>query len=182
MPYVPGGGARWDDRLESRIAEPGIRIGAKVIDTIFIVILQFIVSFIAAMVFVSSGSSGFASDGGLMFGQNLALTVTVAIVGLVIDAVYNVVLVAAFGGQPGKLLLGLRIVTTDGAKVDAGIAFRRWSPMLLVLALSAIPLVSILGGLARLVLVVANLVMIFADDRRRDVFDHVGGTYVIATR
>jgi uncharacterized RDD family membrane protein YckC len=183
QPYVPGGWADWNQQAQARIATPGLRIGAKVIDVVFMVIVQIVISIVAAVAFLSSSSAEpFTTNSGMMVGANVALNVAVAAVGLLIDFVYNVVLVAKFGGQPGKLLLGLRIVSTDGTGPDMGVAFRRWSPMLAILVLSAIPVVGLLGGVARLVLIVANLVMIFADDRRRDVFDHVGGTYVVATR
>jgi uncharacterized RDD family membrane protein YckC len=183
QPYVPGGWTNWNQQAEARIATPGIRIGAKVLDVVFIVIMQVVLGLVAALVFLSSSSTDpFATNSGLLMGTNLALTLATAAIGLAIDFVYNVVLVAKFGGQPGKLLLGLRIVSTDGTAPDMGVAFRRWSPLLAILVLSAIPVVGLLGSVARLGLAVANLVMIFADDRRRDVFDHVGGTYVVTTR
>ncbi len=180
---MPGGWLGWDGRLGSRIAPAGTRIGAKAIDVLIIVLIQFVVGLGAAAVLLSSGSiDPFANEVTPFGGANLGLTVSVAMIGLVIDFVYNVVIVARFGGQPGKLMLGLRIVDTDGNPPGMGVAFRRWSPMLIILVLGAIPLISLLGSLARFILAVANLVMILADDQRRDVFDHVGGTFVVTRR
>ncbi len=187
QPYIPGGWTNYQQQLGARIAEPGIRIGAKVIDVIFVMILQVILGVIAgiavgAAAFSSGSGDPFASGGNPFLGANLTLTLVVGAFTLAIDFVYNVVIVARFGGQPGKLMLGLRIVDTDGARPSMGVAFRRWTPMLVIVVLGIIPVISLLGGLARIVLMIANLVMIFADDRRRDVFDHVGGTFVVTTR
>jgi uncharacterized RDD family membrane protein YckC len=177
----------WSNSNPPAIATPGIRIGAKVIDVVITVVLQVVVGVVIGIVAgaaaVSSGGVTTFSGSPDTFGTvDLPLLIAATLAGILIDFIYNVVLVARFGGQPGKLMCGLRIVTTDGAAPDMGVAFRRWSPILFLLVLGAVPLVNIITGLLRLGLSVANLVMIFSDDRRRDVFDHVGGTLVVATR
>jgi uncharacterized RDD family membrane protein YckC len=164
-----------------------VRIGAKVIDVVIIVIVQFVVGIVVGLLvgaatISSGGLTTFSGETDPFGGINLTAAIVGGLVGLAIDFVYNVVFVARFGGQPGKLMLGLRVVTVDGAAPSMGVAFRRWTPILFLLVIGLVPIVSIFAGLLRLVLAVANLVMIFADDRRRDVFDHVAGTLVVTTR
>src|SRR5690606_4999288 len=103
---------------------------------------------------------------------------------LLADFVYNVVVVSRFGGQLGKLVLGLRIIDTDGEPVDLRQAFARWTPVLALTLLSWLPtlVLAVLVVLLRFSLLLANLVLVLVDERHRSVFDRVAGTYVITTR
>jgi hypothetical protein len=63
---------------------------------------------VAALVFLSSSTTGpFDPSSGLVIGANVALNLAVAAIGLAVDFVYNVVLVAKFGGQPGKFFVDI---------------------------------------------------------------------------
>jgi hypothetical protein len=46
-------------------------------------------------------------------------------------------------------------------------------------AFTGVPLIGLFGSLGLLVLGIANLVLIFSDDRRRDVCDRIGDTLVV---
>jgi uncharacterized RDD family membrane protein YckC len=111
----------------------------------------------------------------------------IALVQLTVDFVYSVVMTATFGGTPGKRMLGLRVIRTDGSRIDLPRAFLRWSPSFgLAVAglLGNVPvliLVGLFAFVARFVLLIVNLVLVLSDDRRRDVFDRIAGTYVIAS-
>jgi uncharacterized RDD family membrane protein YckC len=173
----------WVPELGVQIGSAGARIGAKVIDVVIIVLIQVVIGIVAAGVLLSTtDSSSFNSSFGMSLGTNLGLTIVTGLVGLAIDFLYNVVLVARFGGTPGKLMLGLRIIPADGSPIDMSVAFKRWSPILALILLGLIPIVGLFASLARIGLLVANLVMILTDERRRDVFDRVGDTYVITVR
>ncbi len=183
QPYQYGGWQGWDGHLGLRIASAGLRIGAKAIDVLIIIVIQVVLGFLATALFFTTGSANsFGSESGIFFGPSLAIGFAIAAVGLLIDFVFNVLLVARFGGQPGKLMLGLRIVNGENRPADMKTAFIRWCPSLVLLVISAVPLVGLLGSLGRLLLAVINLVLIFVDDQRRDVYDRVAGTFVVATR
>lgn len=189
QPFVPGYDREgWVPELGVRIAPAGARIGAKAIDIVIVVLLNMAVSVLAVAVFVGddllgdSGSFTTSATGGTGFGISVGAALLLQLVLVAIDLVYNVVIPARFGGQPGKLMLGLRIIRQDGRPIDAGVAFRRWSPVLALIVLSLIPVIGLIASLGRLILLAANLAMVLTDERRRDVFDHVASTYVITTR
>ena len=166
--------------LGMTLGSKGKRIGAKAIDLLIVVVIQAVISgVIGVALFASNNAASRTGDFGTGFAGNLAATAMVTLIVVVFDFLYSVVCTAQFGGTPGKLALGLRVVSQDGPPADLSIAFRRWSPSFALIVLGAVPIVGILAGLARIGLLVANLVMVLVDERRRDVFDHVGRTYVV---
>lgn len=183
--YQQGGWQEgWVPELGVQIGSAGARIGAKVIDVVIILTMMFVVAIVgtAVMLSTSDTDSFTTSFGGGLGTSNLLLGLVVGLVTLLIDFVYNVVLVAQFGATPGKLMLGLRIIPTNGTPIDTSVAFKRWSPILGLSLLGLVPFVAFFANLGRLGLVVANLVMILTDERRRDVFDRVADTYVVTVR
>ena len=178
-PWNPAEG--WIPELGVKVAGAGTRIGAKAIDVVFYVILQTIGSIAVMTIWMSSDD--FDSTN-LFAGSTPSLLVSflAALLLLAIDLAYNVGCTARFGGTPGKLILGLRVIYQDGRRIDLQGAFLRYTPILALAVLAMVPIVSILASIARLGLLIANLVMILTDDRRRDVFDRVASTYVITTR
>lgn len=183
--YQQGGWQQgWVPELGVQIGSAGARIGAKVIDVVIIFTMMIVVAIggTALMLSTSDADSFTTSFGGGVGTSNLVFGVVVGLVTLLIDVVYNVVLVARFGGTPGKLMLGLRIIPADGTPIDTSVAFKRWSPILALSLLALVPIVAFFANLGRLGLLVANLVMILTDERRRDVFDRVADTYVVTVR
>lgn len=179
QPYVAQGyGDGFLPELGVTLGSKGKRVGAKTIDLVIVITVQVVVSIIFNLL-VFSTADGFAGGGGNLGAMGLGAVVLTTAVLLVFDFVYNVVSTAQFGGTPGKLMLGLRVIRQDGPAADTTVAFRRWSPSFALIVLGAIPIIGIFAGLARFGLLIANLVMIFVDERRRDVFDHVANTYVI---
>ena len=181
QPYTGGYyGPDWIPELGVRLGSVGARIGAKTIDIVIVILINVAIGFAGAAVL-------FASDDGLGStyldtGASLAATFFIGLATLAFDFLYNVVLVARAGGQPGKLMVGLRIVRADGAPLDFRTAFMRWVPVLALGVLSLVPIVSLFSGLARFVLLIANLVLVCSDGRRQSVFDKVAGTYVVVAR
>ena len=66
------------------------------------------------------------------FGHYRLLEVYILLPNIVISLLYSVVLVARFGGTPGKLILGMQIVRLDGAPIGLSRAFVRNFPELLL--------------------------------------------------
>ncbi len=143
---------------KSRFGTIGIRIGAGLLDAV--------IFWIISIPFWSSSSDGNSFNVSASAGQ-LAVS---AIVGYAITVAF----IHFLGGTPGKLIVGLRITEETGTTTPPGLdrAAKRSLPGLL----SIIP---VLGGLAQLGIIIANLVMVSTDDECRSVFDRIGGTRVV---
>jgi hypothetical protein len=108
-----------------------LRVLAKVIDWIIVfagmLIVQIVVlAGITAGTDTTSGSTNVYSTNSSL-GVNLALTLVIVVLRLGLDTLYNVGFVTWWGGTPGKLIVGQRIVRSDGSRVTAVWALRRWS-------------------------------------------------------
>ncbi len=177
--YVEG----WVPELGVRIAPAGTRIGAKAIDIGLYLVIQIAAGVAITAVWIASDDS--VTTGSNMFmttGSSLLFSIAAGLVLLAIDLLYNVGCTARFGGTPGKLMVGIKVIYQDGRRIDFRGAFVRYSPVLALAVLGMVPIVSILTSFARLGLLVANLVLVLVDDRRKDVFDRVASTYVISSR
>jgi len=177
----------WVPELGVRIAPAGVRIGAKAIDIGCYLVLQIVVGIVIALVWIATGGieSDTFSTGSNMFATSspdLLFSIAAGIVLLAVDLLYNVVCTARFGGTPGKLMVGIKVIYQDGRRIDLRGAFLRFSPILGLTILGMVPIVNILASLVRLGLLIANLVLVLVDDRRKDVFDRIGSTYVISAR
>lgn len=172
-------GERFVPELGVNIGSKGKRVGAKAIDLLIVLVVQFVVGFVFAVVILGTSDDLGSGEFGTDVGANLAATLVSGVILLAFDFVYSVVCTARFGGTPGKLMLGLRVISQDGPPADMSVAFRRWTPSLALIVLGFIPIVGLFAGFGRFALLIANLVMVLVDDRSRDVFDHVGRTYVI---
>lgn len=183
QPFTGGHyGPDWIPEIGRQLGSAGARIGAKAIDIVLVFIVTIVLSFAGAAALLASSDTWASNSFGGGSGRDLAVNFGISLVILGFDFVYNVVLVARAGGQPGKLICGLRVVRSDGAPADLRTAFLRWSPMLAIGVLSLVPIVSLFALLARFVLLVVNLVLVLSDGRRQSVFDKVAGTYVVTAR
>jgi uncharacterized RDD family membrane protein YckC len=181
QPYAGGYyGPDWIPELGMQLGSVGARIGAKAIDMVIVFVLFLIISVAGAFVFLAS-SEDFGSVY-LDVGGNLVANAVIYLLMAGFDFLYNVVLVARTGGQPGKLMVGLRIVRTDGAPLDLRTAFMRWLPVAVLGLLLIVPIISFFSGLARFALLVVNLVLVCSDVRRQSLFDKLAGTYVVMSR
>ncbi|MEM7287942.1 MAG: RDD family protein [Actinomycetota bacterium] len=98
------------------------------------------------------------------------------VVGLVTGVIYEVGMVAAVGATVGKLVVGTRIVTADGTTPPPiGVAGLRWLP-------NAISVVPFAGPLISLAIILASLLWVFTDPRRRTIYDRAATTYVVTGR
>ena len=157
--YSGGGAAMAGEGMTpqgARLATAGQRIGARLIDVVIIVVVVFVVIF----AIVGAGATEF-SIGGLLLG-------------IAFGFAYEVVTTALLGGTPGKLILGLKVVTADTGVTPVGWqpAIMRWLPSLA----GNIPLI---GFIVSLVIFILSLVWLFNDPKRQTVYDKVGNTYVI---
>lgn len=176
----------WVPELGVRIAPAGTRIGAKAIDIALYLVIQIGAGVAIAAIWIASGAfDESVTTGSNMFmttGSDLLFSIAAGLVLLAIDLLYNVVCTARFGGTPGKLMVGIKVIHQDGRRIDFRGAFVRYSPVLGLAVVGMVPILNILASFARLGLLVANLVLVLVDDRRKDVFDRVASTYVISNR
>jgi uncharacterized RDD family membrane protein YckC len=100
--------------------------------------------------------------GRILAGVRLAITVAAEVVGAVFTIAYPIVFWALLAETPGDMLMGLRIVRTDGKRMNLRCALLRYLGCLL----AALPL--FLGFL-----------WILVDDRRQGWHDKIAGTYVL---
>lgn len=180
QPYVGGyHGPDWIPEIGRQLGSAGTRIGAKAIDIVIIIAVQVAISLVAVAV---SSDDLLSTSNSFSLTTNWLQAFVFGLLALFIDFLYNVVLVARSGGQPGKLMLGLRIVRTDGSDVDLRTASIRWSPILALSVLGFVPIAGIFASIGRFILLVVNLVLVLSDPRRQSVFDKVAGTYVVGNR
>jgi uncharacterized RDD family membrane protein YckC len=166
-PPAPPSGARG-----GQPADIGIRIGARLIDFIILMIVNavIIVPFIIGSIFADvTGSAAFGLGGGGVGGFVAGLIATAINVG------YFVWLESSRGMTVGKQLLKLRVVSPNGGNPTVEEAFRRNAWMLA----SLIPVV---GGLVQLGLIIWIIVTVTQDPSKQGVHDKWGnGTQVVTT-
>lgn len=184
-PWNPADG--WIPELGVKITSAGVRIGAKAIDIALYLAIQIVVGLVAALIWISTGGADDESfaTGPDMFavgGPSVLFSIAAGLALIAVDLLYNVVCTARFGGTPGKLLLGARVIYQDGRRIDLRGSFVRFSPILALSVIGMVPILNIVSTFARLGLLIANLVLVLTDERRRDVFDRVASTYVISSR
>lgn len=151
------------------LADPWLRIAAKVIDVIVttIITLPFGVG-----AFVAAFRDGAA-------GAEVEINIGLALVGGIIGALYYVLMNTFLSGTVGKLVLGLRIVQKDGTEplgmpvgpIRSGIHFLG--------ILGAIPIINLFTGVIGIIVGLVSLVFLFSDNEHRTVMDRVANTYVV---
>ena len=148
-----------------------------------------------------------------VFGVNLThkFYIYYLLPGILIPLFYSVYLVKRYGGTPGKRIMNLRIVMTDGSPVTGTAALLRYSVLLVLSALSSIGLAMAstdidadsyagLGFLDKMQMLTANapswyeaatygiqgwmvllIVVMLCNERRRATHDFIAKTVVIRT-
>ncbi len=150
------------------LAEPVMRIAARLIDYV----LWIVVGFIVNIIFI----------GGSLFTQSNASFFRSVLAGLVITAIvaaYEIVMVANRGQTVGKMALNLRVVRADRSPVDMRDAVMRIVPYIAIGVIGALPIISILATLAAIVVVIVSLVFLFTDPNRQTIWDRVAKTVVV---
>lgn len=89
---------------------------------------------------------------------------------------YEVGFIALRGATPGKMAMGLEVIGQDGTRPPG------WKRAILRYALTALGVIPVLGALASGLIELVSLVLLFADARRRTLWDRLAGTYVVRTR
>ncbi len=173
-----GGGFGADAPIGLRLASPGSRIGARLIDFIIAAIIA-IALFVPAITDVIDSLDALGPN---PTDSQVQAVITdaiednfgrIALLGL-IGILWDFLWVAFAGGTPGKLMLGLRVARPDTGESPPG--FGKAALRSLNRLLSLIPTI---GGLIALLIGLVSLVMLFSDDQHRTVMDRIATTVVI---
>lgn len=168
----------------ANLASAGRRIGGRLVDLIIYSILGFVVIGLPAIntAFDSIDSFETATDAEIESAFETAFSdlSTEVLVFTVALWLLELLLVAAAGGTLGKLAVGTRVATIDSGQTPPPLpkaALRTASG-----ALSAVITAASLGGAVQMILPVigfVSLVLLFAHEHRRTVFDLLAGTVVV---
>ena len=165
--YVaPGAGSLANGR---ELADPWLRIAAKVIDAIVatLITLPF-----GAVAIVNSFRNG--ADG-----TDLEVNIGLALLGAIVGAAYYTLMNTYLSATVGKLLLGLRIVKRDGTEPLGIPDGPKRSLVHIAAILAAIPVVGLLVSAVTWIIGLVSLVFLFTDPEHRTVMDRVADTYVV---
>jgi len=151
-----------------------MRILARLLDLVILSVISLVV--LVPIVLGDDDSVGFGGFGGdAGFGEMYLY----GLLGMVIGFVWDAVLTKQFGGTPGKLVLGMRVVRADnGDRVEWSHAIIRWA---VPGALALVP-IPVLPGLVNFVIFIVSLVFIFTKPLRQAVWDLVAKTLVVKAR
>jgi uncharacterized RDD family membrane protein YckC len=130
-----------------------IRVGAKLLDQIFLTIVNFVLQGIVTVL-------------GLMLGETagILLSVFVSFAMIAIQVAYTTYFLGRFGATLGKMVCGLRVVTAEGEPITYLRAFgRHFADMLSGLTLGI------------------GYIMVAFDDQKRALHDYICNTRVIRT-
>lgn len=161
-----------------RLAGPGARIGARLIDFVIIAILA-IALFVPVITDVIDSIDALGPNPTDSQVQdvitdavegNFSRIATLGVVGILWDFLW----VAFAGGTPGKLMLGLRV-----ARPDTGVSPPGFGKAALRSLNRLLSLIPGLGGLVIGLVGLVSLVMLFSDDQHRTVMDRIATTVVI---
>lgn len=149
IPVVEIAPTQTGTRLASPVYAPfGIRLAALLIDLMILSVANALLILIYLFLFQIPQ-------------EMLQNSLLINIPGLVLDACYQVYFLSQFGGTPGKMLLGLKVVTPEGDGLTVLHAFGRY----------------IAFWLSALTLGIGFLIVLF-DPQRRALHDHLAGTRV----
>jgi uncharacterized RDD family membrane protein YckC len=97
-----------------------------------------------------------------MLFASLGVQLGLQLVGIVLNALYSVIFLVKYGATPGKMIVGLRVVTANGDRLTVGRAVGRFFAELV----------------SGMVCYIGYIIAAF-DDQKRSLHDHMCGTRVV---
>jgi len=158
------------------LADAGARIGARVIDWIVIGIINVVIT----LVLIGDAISAAFSTG--VVDTPYWRTLLAGILGTLVLALYETLMVAYRGATLGKMALSLKIVNEDSSAVSLETAALRIAPYAALNLLGAIVTSSVLSGLiqtATFLFGLAGLIMLFTNARKQTPWDIIAKTLVV---
>lgn len=142
------------------LANLGPRLTARLIDLMIWLVIALIINRFFVLVLGGAGPLSWFLAG-------------LAIIG------YESWLVGSNGATVGKRVVGLGVVDEEGSRVELAGGLRRSAILGALTLLSLVPWLGILSVVAAPLLVLAGILMIYADDRQQTPWDKVGKTLVV---
>lgn len=143
------------------LADLGRRVGARVIDLVIWVVIALVLDRILVVL---------SFDG---FGAMSSLVAGLAVSG------YEAYMVGTAGATVGKRLIGLSVMNEDGSVVGMAGGIRRAALVVGLTLLNLVPYLWVLSWLVIPLLLLAGILMIYADDRQQTPWDKIGRTLVV---
>jgi uncharacterized RDD family membrane protein YckC len=163
---APGAGSLANGR---ELADPWLRIAAKVIDAIVATLITLPFGAVALVSAFRSGADG----------TDLEVNIGIAIIGSIVGAAYYTLMNTYLSATVGKLLLGIRIVKRDGTEPLGIPDGPKRSLMHIIGIIGAIPILGILVSIVTTIVALVSLVFLFTDPEHRTVMDRFADTYVV---
>lgn len=166
------------------LADPGLRLVARLIDIVILGCASYATNTIIGMFAADRAIDGIYTNGfgGVVdafstFGVMMIVSMVVAF-GL--SLAYEVGFTMHFGGTPGKLMFGFRVVDEHGkTPLHWQPALVRWILFGMLILVARMPIVAFIGALGLLVLSILGLVLILTSPKRQAPWDVLAKTYVI---
>jgi uncharacterized RDD family membrane protein YckC len=144
------------------IASAGQRLGGRIIDAI--IMFGVLLTLIGGIIAKSIAGDGKVETGAAFVG---------GLVATAIGAAYEILLVARSGQTIGKKLVGTKVVRlSDGQIPDMATSVKRWLP-------NAVGLIPKLGGPISLLIGIASIVLVLTDPKRQSINDKFANTVVV---
>jgi uncharacterized RDD family membrane protein YckC len=155
------------------LASPWRRLGARTIDLLILGAVEIPVyaAVVGPKIHITERHGAVSKITGMT--PPLALFLLFA----VLNAAYEIGMVATKGGTIGKLTLGLRVEGEEGSpRIDWPRSAVRWLPF------GGVGLIPVVGRYAGTAIVVVSAVLIFTDARRQTLWDKAARTVVVRVR
>jgi len=149
------------------LAEPVMRIGARLIDYVVWAVPYVFFSLIFGGLSLASGDSSVSFVSAFL----AAVLAAGAVTG------YETYMVGSRGQTLGKMALGLKVVREDGSAPDMKDGFMRILPFAILGFLAAF--ISLLAWLIMVIVAIVSLVFLFTDPKRQAAWDRVAKTVVV---
>jgi uncharacterized RDD family membrane protein YckC len=143
------------------LADLGRRVAARLIDLVIWVVIALVLD----RILVVLSFDGFGAMSGLVGG--------LAVSG------YEAYMVGTGGATVGKRLIGLSVMNEDGSVVGLAGGIRRAAILVGLTLLGLVPYLWVLSWLVIPLLLLAGILMIYADDRQQTPWDKIGRTLVV---
>lgn len=168
------------------LASPWVRIGAYLVDwlSVFIVMIPIAIPFGLFSAITAAYASSQDSTALQDFAASSAATtssIILSLLSLALTVVSRVVVPAyVWNGQTlGKKLLNIKVTRVNGGNVVPMDMLKRFAIDAALMLLSMVPIIACLTCCAYPIVYIANLVLLFTDEKRQTLNDKVAETIVV---
>jgi len=161
----------------------GTRLGAHLLDGLFMVIFIWLVAYVVALLFVSSVSTAAANNDDLAVANSFLSLIINMIYGIVLGASLYTLIEVFTGASFGKMILGVKIAQPNGEAAPMSAMLMRWALknitliFLILFALTHAEVLLQLNSLGQLFILVSCLMAL--RESKQALHDQLAGTVVV---